>query len=233
MIDALNQFVLQYQHPSYGHSHSVSIRLPRVWAVLFSLANQESKTDPAGSIEQDIRRSQHGDSDAYRRLIERHQSHVSNLLWRFTHDRTSHEELMQETFVQAYFSLPTYKSHAPFEHWLTRIATRAGYRFWRQRDKHRQQRPLTDEWEGRISDQTQQIDPQQASKLIHRLLSLLPPRDRLVLTMRYLEQCDVTQTARRTGWSSTMVRVQTYRAKQKLKKLLEKADISPEDGLLL
>ena len=49
----------------------------------------------------------------------------------------------------------------------------------------------------------------------------MPPRDRLVLTLRYLDQCDVAETARRTGWTRTMVKVQTLRARNKLRKLIE------------
>ena len=58
---------------------------------------------------------------------------------------------------------------------------------------------------------------------MHRLLEQLPPRDRLVLTLRYLEECDVAATARRTGWSKTMVKVQTLRARNKLRQLIEQS----------
>jgi DNA-directed RNA polymerase specialized sigma24 family protein len=40
-----------------------------------------------------------------------------------------------------------------------------------------------------------------------------------VLTLRYLEQCNVAQAAYRIGWSQMRVRVQTHRAIAKLKKL--------------
>jgi RNA polymerase sigma-70 factor (ECF subfamily) len=55
------------------------------------------------------------------------------------------------------------------------------------------------------------------------LLAQLRPRDRLVLTLRYLEGCDVAETARRTGWTRGMVKVQAVRAKKKLEKLVAKA----------
>ncbi|MHC4555475.1 MAG: RNA polymerase sigma factor, partial [Planctomycetota bacterium] len=58
----------------------------------------------------DIRQAQNGDQDAFRRIMERYQPHVSKLLWRFTRDKNSHEELVQESFVQAYLSLHTYKA---------------------------------------------------------------------------------------------------------------------------
>jgi RNA polymerase sigma-70 factor, ECF subfamily len=183
-------------------------------------------TGPAAfSDAHDVTLAQQGDSEAYRRLIVRHQTHVGKLLWRFTRDRTNHEELVQETFVQAYYSLPTFKAQAPFEHWLSCIATRVGYRFWKDARKHRHADLLDSDWEQICQADPGGMTPGQAAELLHSLLAKLPPRDRLVLTLRFVEQCDVEETARRTGWTQALVKVQTHRAKQKLKKLLGKADM--------
>ena len=229
MTDILSQLAGRQRRYFRASASVISITLPKIWAVLLSLTNKETAAKPIRFDEyDDIRQSQQSDSDAYRRLVERHQPHVGKLLWRFTRDKNCHEELVQETFVQAYFSLPTYKIQAPFEHWLTRIATRVGYRFWKQQRKHQHAALLENEWNNLVKTETQESDPQEAAELIHHLLSQLPARDRLVLTLRYLEQCDIAETARRTGWTSTMVKVQTHRAKQKLKKIAERSDIEIE-----
>lgn len=199
------------------------------WVLWLSLKTEESGSTPIRFDEyDDIRRSRQGDSNAYRRLVERHQAHIGKLLWRFTRDQNNHEELVQETFVQAYLSLRTYKAKAPFEHWLTRIATRVGYHFWRDQARHQHADLLDSDWDALAEPAEPASGPAEAAEFLHRLLSQLPARDRLVLTLRYLEQCDVAETARRTGWNPTMVKVQTHRAKQKLKKLAEKADMEIE-----
>jgi RNA polymerase sigma-70 factor (ECF subfamily) len=64
-----------------------------------------------------------------------------------------------------------------------------------------------------------------AAALVHGLLGELPPRDRLVLTLIYLEGCSVAQAAELSGWSQTMVKVQAHRARKKLKKLLDERQI--------
>ena len=230
MIDVLNQFILRHSRRPAGSAPAAAMAADSIGAVLLSLTNQEPPdSEPIRFADHDdIRRSQQGDSDAYRRLVERHQAHVGKLLWRFTRSAEMHEELVQETFVQAYFSLATYKEQAPFEHWLTRIATRVGYRFWKQQSKHQHQELLDHDWDNLTSSETVDASPQEAAELVHYLLAQLPARDRLVLTLRYLEQCDVAETVARTGWTATMVKVQTHRAKQKLKSLAEKADIELE-----
>lgn len=202
--------------------------IPQIDRVQLSSAASNKTSSILFSELDDICRSQKGDSEAYRRLIERYQSHIGRLLWRFTRDKNCHEELVQETFVQAYLSLHTYKSQAPFEHWLTRIATRTGYRFWKQSNRHQHLSLEDGQWEQTAAVEPDAMTPEQAAEIVHRLLAQLPPRDRLVLTLRYLEQCDVEETARRTGWSQTLVKVQTHRAKQKLKALLDKSNIQFE-----
>lgn len=190
-------------------------------------ADQTHDDATAGDSE-DIRRTREGDSDAYRRLVERYQDHVAQILWRFSRERSVHEELVQDVFVEAYLSLNTYHGRAPLGHWLARIATRVGYRYWKEKARRKAVEPFSlAEWDQVASDEEMidRIEPDRAADILHRLLAQLPPRDRLVLTMRYIEECDVAETARRTGWTKTMVKVQALRARNKLKKLLERSEL--------
>ena len=177
---------------------------------------------PMAADLEDIRQSRNGDSEAYRRLIERYQRQIGQILWRFSRDRLIHEELVQDVFVEAYLSLDRYHGKAPFVHWLSRIATRVGYGYWKQkaRQKKRENFSLT-EWDQLPDDSVERVDPNLAAELMYKLLGQLPPRDRLVLTLRYLEECDVTETAQRTGWTKSMVKVQTWRARNKLRNLFK------------
>jgi RNA polymerase sigma-70 factor, ECF subfamily len=192
----------------------------------FSTAGQNGGSSDAAANEiDDIRQAKQGDSDAYRRLVERHQNHVAKILWRFSRDRLVHEELVQDVFVEAYMSLSGYRGKAPFGHWLARISTRVGYRYWKEKARQKATEPFSiEEWDGVADDDENldKLDPEQAAGILHQVLGQLPPRDRLVLVLRYLEGCDVAETARRTGWTKAMVKVQALRARSKLKRLLER-----------
>jgi RNA polymerase sigma-70 factor (ECF subfamily) len=172
----------------------------------------------------DVDLSRQGDSDAYSRLIKQHQPHVSRILWRFSRDHLVHEELVQDVFVEAYLSLGGYRRKAPFAHWLARIATRVGYRYWKQQSRRGETEIFSlAEWDQLPDKSPDDVDPGRAAELLHRLLAQLRPRDRLVLTLRYLEGCDVAETASRTGWTQTMVKVQSKRARKRLEKLFAQA----------
>jgi RNA polymerase sigma-70 factor (ECF subfamily) len=211
------------------------------WKLIFYAAKVLSKEKPLAeaidrqsyNMEQsidieDVQASRQGDPDAYKRLIERHQQHIGKIMWRFSRDPLVHEELVQDVFVEAYLSIGTYREKAPFVHWLSKIATRVGYHYWKQQARQKNiERFSFEEWDqltGKVSDE---IDSTRAAALLHNLLAQLPPRDRLVLTLRYLDGCDVAQTAHRTGWTKGMVKVQTNRAKKKLQKLLSQIEGRP------
>lgn len=188
-------------------------------------AKQPDVPADSGSADlEDVRLAGRGDGDAYRRLVERHQGHVGRILWRFSRDRRVHEELVQDVFVESYLSLSHYRGKAPFERWLARIATRVGYRYWKQKARRRRTEPFDiQEWDKATDGDSvlEALEPDQAAEMLHRVFEQLAPRDRLVLTLRYLEQCDVVETAQRTGWTKTMVKVQTMRARNRLRRLLE------------
>jgi RNA polymerase sigma-70 factor (ECF subfamily) len=188
---------------------------------------QDTPADSRSNDLDDVERTRRGDPEAYRQLIERHQDTVARLLWRFSRDRRVHEELVQDVFVEAYLSLRSYNGKAPLEHWLARIATRVGYRYWKERARGKRTEPFDLEaWDQAVGDghTSAALEPDDAGALLHRILAQMLPRDRLVLTLRYLEQCDVVETARRTGWTKTMVKVQTMRARNRLRKLIEQRE---------
>jgi len=179
-----------------------------------------------GTDMEDIRGSLEGDGGAYARLVERHQAKVASQLWRFTRDKAHHEELVQDVFVEAFLSLKTYRGEAPFEHWVAKITTAVGYRYWKNRTKERQNPSVPiEEWLQIPEDRVDAMDPSEAADLLHRLLDRLPARDRLVLMLRYVEDLTVEETADRTGWTQTMVKVQAWRARGKLKRLFQEAGL--------
>ncbi len=172
----------------------------------------------------DIQMTLSGEREAYGRIVQRHQRNITNRMWRFTRDRSDLEELVHEVFVEAYVSLDGFRGEAPFIHWLNRIATRVGYRFWKRRKRRTSHEVPLQDWDAFETDDTDHVSATEAAQMLHGMLEQLPPRDRLVLTLLYLEEMSVEQAAENCGWSKTMVKVQAYRARKKLRALLEKAE---------
>lgn len=186
----------------------------------YSCRKAESCDDNVDEKNQDdIREAQDGDQDAYRRLLEQHEAEISRLMWRFCQNAQVCEELVQEVFVEAYCSLGSYKFKAPFIFWLKRIATRVGYRFWKQRDRQRRFVRL-DETPDVVAP-PRETDKTDIQQLAYQLLERLPSSDRLVLTLLYFDKCSTEQIADRMGWSRAMVKMRAYRARAKLRTIVE------------
>jgi len=150
-------------------------------------------------------------------------------MWKFTRDSGDHEELVQEVFVQAYMSLAGFRGDGSFISWLSRIATRVGYGHWKTRSRERSTRSIPIEaLDELVAMPADQMDAELAGKTLFALLERLPPRDRLVLTLRYVEDRSVEETAAMTGWGTTMVKVQAWRARSKLRKLMKEAGVEVE-----
>lgn len=180
----------------------------------FSMNATESASDSAVDLEaDDVLKARKGDGEAFARIVRRYQHEVSLRLLRFSRDPLVHEELVQETFVQAFLALRGYRADAPLIHWLHRIAVRVGYRFWREL----RSRPV----HAALDAQTLPAPVPRETVQLDRVLERLSSRDRLVLTLVYLEDRSVQETAALTGWSQTMVKVQAYRARNRLRKLME------------
>ena len=182
--------------------------------------------------EADIRATLGGDGRAFARLVARHQHGVARHLLRFARDGGTLESLVQDTFVEAWSSLAGYRGRSSLQSWLLAIATRVGYRHWKREARGRRETAL----EALSPEERAELeaaaaaastpgrpaaDPSVAAALVHRLLARLSPRDRLVITLLHLDGRSVAETAELTGWSRAMVKVQAFRARGRLRALLD------------
>ena len=158
--------------------------------------------------------------DRYQEVIERYQETISRRMWKFSRVASDHEELVQEVFVEAYLSLHSYRGEAGLEHWLQRIATRVGYRFWTRQTKQRRNETITgNESIRREAFQERngsRLEAEEAAEQVYRLLARLPAEDRLVMTLLHLEEYSVAEIAEQMRWSESLVKVRAHRARKKL-----------------
>jgi len=158
------------------------------------------------------------DDNSYAQLVERYEAAVTGILWRFTRDRLVLEELVQDTFVEAFFSLRRFRKDAPFFPWLRTIATRVGYRYWRRRQRDLDREKMLSEWPPLA------VQDSNDTEYVYRTLERLDPKDRLVLTLQYFEGCSTKEIAERMGWTLSLVKVRAFRARNRLRALLLKME---------
>lgn len=142
------------------------------------------------------------------------------------------EETTHDVFLRAYQSLPSFKGKSGFRQWLSSIAVRTCYDFWRKTYRSREvpMSVLTEKhqkWlEEVITEQSEQAIHEkgaqdEARELLDWALERLSAKDRMVMELVYLEGLSGKEAADLLGWSVANVKVRCFRSRKKLEKILE------------
>jgi len=148
--------------------------------------------------------------------------------------RMDPEDLAQIVFVKVFQKIDQYHGDAPFPHWVSRIAVNTCLNELRA-EKARPELRWADLREDQaealqcVLDRSEgpSVDAQAATRdLADRLLEILPPRDRLILTLLDLEERSVAEVSAMTGSPEAVVKVRAFRARRKLRKEFERLERS-------
>lgn len=179
--------------------------------------------DSEPSDESLIRDIRAGNKEAFVQLVRRYKRKVFGLSARFARDADDLEDICQDVFIKVYENLGKFRADAPFEHWLSRVTIRTCYDALRSRKKEKGTIPL-ESIHYLLEDSSIGIHQaaEEARNLLEWGLDRLRPEERLVITLLELEEKSIREIAEMTGWSQANVKVRAFRARQKLKQLLEK-----------
>ena len=176
-----------------------------------------------------LERVRQHDQDAAVALVEALYPLVIRIVRSHWPRRSDEEDLAQEIFLKLFSRLDQYEARAgiPLEHWVSRLAVRTCFDALRAKGRRPEVRmgDLSEEqraWlEFMTAEESAPSDSTAASalELVGRLLSQLPPEDRLVISLLDLEERSVKEIASITGWSVSLVKVRAFRARRKLRKL--------------
>lgn len=169
---------------------------------------------------------------SFEQLFKRHRQRVALIAGRFFPHSPQIEEIVQETFIKAYFGLPNFSQDKidSFSHWLARIAFNSCYDELRRQSRSHE-RMLTDFDEAERQQLraltggagAETLESTAINRdLAHKLLRLLSAEDRLVLVLLDVEGLSVAEIAQLMGWSSPKVKIRAFRARTDLRRLLKK-----------
>jgi RNA polymerase sigma-70 factor (ECF subfamily) len=170
-----------------------------------------------------------GDTASFEPLITKYSPRVFGAARRYARRESEVADIVQEVWCKAFQNLSSFRSEAPFEHWLMRLAVRTCYDFLRRHQRNREAN-LTDlsdgeeQWLDRFVSAPEEVreDADAARALVRRLLEMLSPPARLVITLLELEDRSVKEISKLTGWSVPLVKVRAFRARAEMRKCLEK-----------
>ena len=172
-----------------------------------------------------VSRAQGEDHAAFAELIRRHQNRVFAVANGILHRKEDVEDVAQQTFVKAYFSLKRFDQRAAFTTWLYKITVNECWDMLRKKKV----RPLL--YQAELNEeQSSQYDgaadaasgsPDILEQLANRqrvdiLLADLDERDRAMLILKEVEGFSIEEIAEIMELNGNTVKVRLFQARRKI-----------------
>jgi RNA polymerase sigma factor (sigma-70 family) len=163
---------------------------------------------------------------AFARLVETYQGLCWHIIVRLVRDPEDARELCQDTFLRVHRYLRQYRFESSLKTWIARIAYTRALRHLERR------RSTTDLWvtgedgerflQEAMADSDMIATASRAEVKAHvtKLIYLLTPSQRSVLTMYHLDELTIPEIARITGQAEGTVKSHLFRARLRLRALV-------------
>jgi RNA polymerase sigma-70 factor, ECF subfamily len=172
-------------------------------------------------------RSMAGDSDAFRRIVENHQSYAFAIAFRFTGNEADAEDIVQESFINVWKHLADYNPRKKFTTWLYRIVANRCLDCIKSRNRRRESGPLDPEGADSgqsLEDPEKTGDDRERLKLVNALVRELPEKQRMVFILRDLQDLNMDETSEILKMSKASVKSNLFHARKFLRERIEQLD---------
>jgi len=204
-------------------------RVPKPEALALPQLGKTRPGGPAAEVRADedrelVRRAQKEDKRAFEELVRRHQNRVFAVAGGILRNREDVEDVAQQVFLKAYFSIKRFDQRAAFSTWLYKITVNECWDLLRKKKV----RPLVLEAElteeqAQVYQSSEQSDGKPdtseqmaAREQVEELISCLEERDRSMLVLKEVEGFSVQEIAEIMGINANTVKVRLFRARQKM-----------------
>ena len=164
----------------------------------------------------------------FEELIERHHDEIFAYLWRLLGKERRRdsamdvEDLAQEVFLRAYQAFGRLRPDSNHRAWLYKIATNCAYTKLRQ-IKDRRDGVLA------LEHSAPEVEPagdysrlsESMERRVHILVNGLPAKQKVCVTLRYLQDMDYPEIAQVLGCSQESARANVYQAIRRLRMTLK------------
>lgn len=181
-----------------------------------------------------IQRVIDGGVDDYEVIVRRYNNYVYKIGRSYGYNHEDTEDLMQETYVDAYINLKGFKGNASLKTWLVKIMLNNCYRK-KRKFSYMNESPASDKIgeqikypENKLNDGDKTIQNLELKEIIELATLSIPENYRLVYTLRELNGLSTTETAEVLQITETNVKVRLSRARKMLQDEIGKSYTSSD-----
>ena len=180
-----------------------------------------------------IARVARGDTAAHRIVFDRYSARVTAFLRRRLRDDGLCEEVVSDVFFEVWRNAQTFRGESEVHSWIFGIAH---FKALSARRFHGQQKrasvvPTDDDVLSRVADDADPTEKLESRQEVRRLLlaiDQLPPGQRDVLRLAFLEGCSYQEIATELGISEGNVKTRVNRARARLRVLVSRNEMEGE-----
>ena len=174
-----------------------------------------------------------GDKSLYEIIVRRFNPYLYKIGRSYNYNHEDTQDLMQETFIDAYKNLNKYEGRASFKTWIIRIMMNNCYRKKRKssfkneiiQDMNDNSKPM---FISGNNDTEKTIQNRELGHIIEKALVNIPFDYRMVFSLREINGLNVSDTADLLEISESNVKVRLNRAKSMLRKEIESNYVAGE-----
>ena len=177
-----------------------------------------------------IRQAGQGDESAFEQLVIAYEKPVYNLCLRICGDRDEAFDLSQDTFIKAWHAISMFQGDSKFQTWLMRIASNTCIDHLRKKkrknvipmtDLDREDEPLERQIADYETDPAVLVEKAQDHEAVREAMSRLPDQDRLILSMRAIEDMSYREIGEALELQPGTVKSRISRAREKIRRSLD------------
>ena len=174
-----------------------------------------------------------GEESAFRYLVDNYQDRVYNTALGILQNAEDAEDVAQEVFIQVYRSIQTFKGESKLSTWLYRIATTRALDLIRSKKSKKRfgfmQKLFGDSNEPlmELPDFNHpgiKLDQKESAAKLFKAISQLPENQRIAFSLHKIEDLSYQEISEIMKTTVPAVESLMHRAKQNLRKTLEKAN---------
>ena len=183
---------------------------------------QSQGLDPS-TLNELITQSKRNDQKAFRRIVECYQSMIYSLAFRMLCNEEEAKDTVQETFIRVWINLQAYNPDKKFSTWIYAIATNLCLDKLKSAKYRLKDNSIDDTILNVLSSENveQSVINSELGIIIRKLTSELTPKQKIVFTLRYLEELEIDEIVQITGLTSEKIKSNLFLARQTIRRKLE------------
>jgi len=180
---------------------------------------------PCTSNDPNIDALKDGSEHAFKCLFEQERERLRRFVLKLVDDADEAENIVQQTFTEAYRQIDDFRGESSVSTWLFSIAKHLAYGHLRKTDRHNYLEHETIEFLQVDQDESTtttegQVELSERKRIVHDALQELPDHYRRVVQLRDLEEKSTKETAEHLDLTEVNVRVRLHRARKQLREHL-------------